>query len=63
MEKQTLRSWYLSAFPEDWEEGEKLSQTATFEDLFRTLDNYEDVYECMGRADSVIRERLFGRSR
>jgi hypothetical protein len=61
MKTQTLKSWYISEFPSDREEAENLNPSATFEDLFRTLDNYGNVYECMGYVDSLIRERLFER--
>lgn len=31
----------------------------TFDDVFRTLDNYESVYKLIGVYDSIVRERIF----
>ena len=31
----------------------------TFEDVFRTLDNYKSVYKLIGVYDSIVRERIF----
>ena len=53
-----IREFYLEAFPTD-ELGIEINPKATFEGLFRVLDNYGDVYEYIGVGDSLIRERCF----
>ena len=53
-----LKDWYKKAYPDD-EIGEQLKENLSFYDLFKALDNYEDVYEFAGIEDSIIRERLF----
>ena len=53
-----IREWYMEAFPTD-ELGAEISADATFEGLFETLDHYQDVYEYLGEADSLVRERCF----
>ena len=58
MENQNIKKWYLETYPED-ELGIHLNDNITFEGLFETLDNYKCVYEFLGNADSVIRERCF----
>jgi hypothetical protein len=57
---RNMREYYLENFPTD-EMGIEINENATFEGLFRVLDNYEDVYEYIGVGDSVIRERVFSR--
>ena len=53
-----IREFYLEAFPTD-ELGIEINPKATFEGLFRVLDNYGDVYEYIGVGDSIVRERCF----
>jgi hypothetical protein len=55
-----IKEYYLEMFPTD-ELGVEINPQATFDGLFRILDNYEDVYEYIGVCDSIIRERLFER--
>ena len=57
---RNMREYYLENFPTD-ELGIEINENATFEGLFRVLDNYEDVYEYLGVGDSMIRERCFQR--
>ena len=57
---RNMREYYLENFPTD-ELGTEINETATFEGLWRVLNNYEDVYEYIGVGDSVIRERVFSR--
>ena len=57
---RNMKEYYLENFPTD-ELGIEINENATFEGLFRVLDNYEDVYEYIGVGDSVIRERVFSR--
>lgn len=59
MELLKLRDWYLENFPEDDFAKDRMDSGKTFQDLFDTLDNYGNVYACIGVADSLIRERLF----
>lgn len=58
--KQTLKGYYINAFPTD-ELGLEIDPSATFEGLFETLGSYRDVYEYIGVYDSAVRERLFQR--
>ena len=53
-----IREFYLEAFPTD-ELGIEINPKATFDGLFRVLDNYGDVYEYIGVGDSIVRERCF----
>jgi hypothetical protein len=53
-----IREYYVEAFPSD-ELGIEINSEATFDGLFRTLDNYGDVYEYIGVGDSIVRERCF----
>lgn len=53
-----IRNYYVSTFPTD-ELGIEINPNATFEGLFRELDNYGDVYEYIGVGDSLVRERVF----
>lgn len=53
-----IKKWYMRSYPTD-ELGEELNDDVTFKDLWDALNNKQDVYEIMGVADSVVRERLF----
>jgi len=54
-----IKEWYTKEYPTD-ELGLEISEIATFEGLFETLDSYKDVYDYLGDTiDSVIRERCF----
>ena len=53
-----IRNYYVSKFPTD-ELGIEINSKATFAGLFETLDRYRDVYEYIGVADSLVRERCF----
>ena len=53
-----IREYYLETYPTD-ELGIEINSEATFEGLFRELDNYGDVYEYIGVGDAIIRERCF----
>ena len=55
---KTILEYYTSNFPTD-ELGLEINPEATFEGLFRILDNYGDVYEYIGVHDSLVRERVF----
>jgi hypothetical protein len=56
-ENTSIREAYLICHPHD--ELAKRLNDVTFYDLFRCLDNYQDVYEFIGIYDSFIRENLF----
>ena len=56
--KGYIKWWYIANYPTD-DLGKSLDRDATFEGLFFTLANGEDVYRYIGVGDSVIRERLF----
>lgn len=53
-----IKLWYVENYPKD-SFGKDIKPTVTFEDVFRALDNYQNVYEVIGVADSVVRERIF----
>lgn len=55
---QTIKEFYTSIYPTD-ELGNEIDANATFNGLFKTLDTYKDVYNYIGVADSIIRERIF----
>ena len=59
-EQNMIKDYYTSYYPSD-EEGKYLDETATFTGMLETLNNGSDVYDYLGEADSVIRERLFSR--
>ena len=50
-----IRQWYMEMYPTD-ELGERISSTATFEELHESIPN---VYEYIDINDSLIRERIF----
>jgi len=56
-EKTSIKEAYQNRYPED-NIGFQLNDV-TFEDVFRTLDNYESVYKLIGVYDSIIRGRIF----
>lgn len=56
-ENRKLKEFYLSNY--DDELGQQINPNATFIGLFEVMDNYGDVYDYIGVADSVIRERVF----
>ena len=56
----TIREFYLENYPTD-ELGVSLNVTPTFAGLLNQLIVGGDIYQYIGVADSVIRERLFER--
>jgi hypothetical protein len=54
-----VKKYYLATFPEDKKEGEYLNPKITFNDLYNSLKSGDDIYEVLGRYDSIIRERSF----
>jgi len=56
----TIREFYLENYPTD-ELGLELNETPTFSGLLNQLITSGDIYQYIGVADSVIRERLFER--
>lgn len=54
----SIREFYLQNFPTD-EVGMEINPTATFGELYWVIQTFGDVYEYIGVADSLIRERLF----
>lgn len=55
-----IREYYLETYPTD-DLGLELNETPTFAGLLNQLIVGGDVYQYIGVADSVIRERLFER--
>lgn len=55
---ENIRVWYVENFPTD-DLGEELKD-ATFKDFLKAVATNK-VYETMGVADSLVRERLFER--
>ena len=56
----TIREFYLENYPSD-ELGVEVNDDLTFSGLLNVLFTDGNVYEYIGVADSVIRERLFER--
>lgn len=57
---ENLKDWYTSEYPTD-ELGQELNQDITLNDVLAALQDGKDVYETMGVADSIVRERVFDR--
>ena len=53
-----IRDWYIKKYPTD-DLGLDIDPEVTFNNLLVCLDFGEDVYNCLGVGDSVIRERCF----
>ena len=58
MENKKIKEWYMENYTTD-DLGQEINEKATFEDLFKALENKTDIYDLIGVGDSVIRERLF----
>lgn len=58
MENKKIKEWYIENYTTD-DLGQEISEKATFEDLFKALEDNTDIYDLIGVGDSVIRERLF----
>ena len=56
----TIREFYLENYPSD-ELGVEVNDDLTFSGLLNVLFTDGNVYEYIGVADSIIRERLFER--
>lgn len=57
---QKVRDWYALEFPSD-ELGADISDI-TFKGVVECLNHGSDVYEVLGVADSIVRERVFDRT-
>lgn len=56
---QTIKEFYISTYPAD-ELGNEIDEKATFTKLLHILDTTNgDIYQYIGVADSLIRERIF----
>jgi len=53
-----VKSWYMMEYPTDTL-GKEINSRITFDDVFRALDSYKDIYKLLGVDDSVVRERIF----
>lgn len=56
--KTEIKKWYMENYASD-DLGENIKDGITFNDVFETLSNYENVYDTLGVGDSIIRERVF----
>lgn len=54
-----IKEWYQATYPDD-DLGKELYQGITWSDLWEHILNGDDVYDFIGVADSIVRERLFG---
>lgn len=54
----SVRGWYVEAYPTD-DLGKEIYEDTTFEDVLDMLNDGGDVYDTLGVADSIIRERIF----
>ena len=57
---QKVRDWYALEFPSD-DLGADISDI-TFDGVVECLNRGSDVYEALGVADSIVRERVFDRT-
>lgn len=57
---QTVRKWYEKEYPED-ELGHQISDI-TFSDIVDGLNDGKDIYGVLGVGDSIVRERVFGKT-
>ena len=57
-ELMNVRAWYLEVYPDD-ELGPSIDPGLNFEDIFRALDSYKDIYKVLKVDDSLVRERVF----
>ena len=53
-----IRRWYIETYKDD-ELGEDINPDVTFGHIWTAVKMGEDVYEKLGFADSVVRERVF----
>jgi len=58
MKNLNLKKWYIDTYPTD-EMGEDINPEISFEDIFNTINNNQDIYNLIGVCDSIIRERIF----
>ena len=58
MENINLKKWYIDTYPTD-EMAEDINPEISFEDIFNTINNNQDIYNLIGVCDSIIRERIF----
>ena len=56
--KTNIKDWYEKAFPID-DLGAEINSRITFGDVVDCLNAGEDLYDCIGVGDSVIREHIF----
>lgn len=57
---QQVRKWYEKEYPED-ELGNQISDI-TFSDIVYGLNDGKDIYGVLGVGDSIVRERVFGKT-
>ena len=55
-----VKDWYCKEYPTD-DLGKDIREDITFWDVFDCLDNYMDIYDCLGVWDSIVRERVFAK--
>ena len=53
----SVKQVYMNCY--DDELGEEIDPNITFQSIYDTLNAHEDVYDCLGVGDSIIRERVF----
>ena len=54
-----IKAWFLKAHPEEEYFGKQLNANATFQGLYETIKNKQNVYNYIGLQDSVVREYIF----
>lgn len=54
----SVRDAYMLAYPDD-SMGEDIVEDVTFRDVWKALNDEEDVYELLGVGDSFVREGVF----
>lgn len=56
--QNSVKEWYSTTFEVD-NLSDEISEGVTFRDIMDCLEEHRDFYDCIGVADSVIRERVF----
>lgn len=57
-ENTKVKEWYFSVFPLD-DLGQYIKNNITFEDVYNNLTLGDALYDYVGIADSIVRERVF----
>ena len=56
--KKLVKDWYVKEYKDD-ELGKEINPKLTFNDVREILDAKKDIYDFIGVADSLLRQRIF----